>query len=929
MEKTEIKYGNVELGQINRILISLLGESTFYYYCEKYKDKWNLNWQSEEAFKKYIGRLLREEDSNYIGLNPEYENSVYQIVGKIFLDLVEKYQLPYYYVNSIDSFVSLPYSNFIKNECPIYETFHFFESYLYTALICFAQEVIKIHHSYNYSEYIGFTFSSARKKYMFVFDSVSKIDQFTSKEEFYEKLADWCTERNKNENQKSFKNVEPEHFKKIITLCVSDAKNPSWKNLQDILDFLASDKETEFLKSFLIEAYISSNIENTIKKGLELPDDRIEAFFKSFDFIKNAEMDLFENHIKENEHFGLSRFFSKEKFDATVKTIEISLDAIFNKHIYLEDENQAELLISDVKNAAPCAQEFYCNWMQAYIELAKGNVAGSQNLYKKAFEARRFAGKYFGIFLKQAFALSLFADSNANTVRESIDPAKNSISPLSKDAKKYWNYGYVAGIFEKNAEDTHLEYFHRYENFYSVFSADMFFENSKKKLNINEKLLNSTGIDINNEDLKIGVEKDYQRLCALTSQTINIRVRMFNSKNQHKISPISLALYHASQFKDRRFIKLLKDWLGLLNGKLKFDNIDVNIISDAGVTPVSAAIFQYKLLRFMENSLDEKSLQDMNDFKQIALKLIQMSSPEYLNIEPKKSSRHPLQEAIESYDIEIVRAIVEKGLDINGLKISADACSPLYYTLMRIVALKNPFELISKMENETLPSNINWDKLNISGLSNMDKMNNLFLLKEKFNSTNGKEVVKNLYNEVFTQEYGTQETYKKQLKYLKDICLYFIENTKNQDEFILHNKFINQSWTSLYYAVETDDADICRKLIEKGANPNLYLPIPPESIPNTFLYRCIEFEAWNVLEMYLTEFSELAKLTVNDYDNQDRFTPLAYFLFKILKIKNTKNYKGFSFVNKIYDLFLRCGANPSISSKYGNAKYLLAKFSFL
>lgn len=119
-------------------------------------------------------------------------------------------------------------------------------------------------------------------------------------------------------------------------------------------------------------------------------------------------------------------------------------------------------------------------------------------------------------------------------------------------------------------------------------------------------------------------------------------------------------------------------------------------------------------------------------------------------------------------------------------------------------------------------------------------------------------------------------------------------------------------------------------MIEKKANPNLNLSISLKSgIQNTFLYRCIEFKAWNVLEMYLTEFLELAKISVNDYDNQYRFTPLAYFLFKTFELKNTNYYKGFSFVNKIYDLFLRCGANPNIPSTFGNAKELLAQFSFL
>lgn len=925
MAKTEAKYGNVNLGQINKILISIVGESAFYFYCEKHKEKWNLNWQSEEAFKKYTGRLLREEDSDCSGLNPSYENSIYKLVFLILEDFAKKFQLPTPYLNATLIFVNNFYSGFSEKQYPIYETYHLFESYLYNALKEFRKDSIKMHLQSRHLEFVNFTFSSALKKYQFTFDLISKMPQFKSKEKFYEKLAAWCTEQNKKTNPDNFKIVEPEHFKKIIALCVSDAKNPSWKNMQAILEFLASDKETEFIKGFLIEAYISSNIENFIKKETELPNERVETFFKSFEFIRNAQIDLFENHIKENQFFGLS----KEKYDSSVKTIANVLDSIFKKYIYLEDENQTELLISDIKNAAPQAQDFYCNWIRGYIELAKENIVEAENLYKKAFESRRFAGSHFEFFIKQAFALCVFADSNSNTVRESIDPSKNSTTPLPKDARRYWNYGYATGIFDKSAEDTYLEYFNKEVNFYSVFSADMFFPNAKSKTDSKNNILNSLGIVITDEDFEKSVEKDYQKLCSLTNQTINNRLRMFNSESSTKISPISLALYHASQFEDRRFIDLLKDWLGLSGNKQKFENIDVNIVSDAGVTPVSAAIVQYKLLRLRENQLDEKSLQDMKDYKMIALQLIKMSKPEYLNVESKKNYRHPLQEAIESYDLEIVKAIIEKGLDINGLKISADAVSPVYYTLMRIVGIKNPSKIMAGMRNQNSLLNVNWNKMNVAGLSSFDKMNNYFSLEEKMSSELGKETYELLCHAGQFQIFGNPKTYENQLASLKNICFYLIDQTNNQDEFILHNKYANQSCTSLYFAVEIDDVDICRKLLRKGANPNLYLPIEIPIIPNTFLYRVISFNAWNVLEMYLTEFSELAKITINDYDNPYQFTPLSFFLLKMLESKNTKDYKGFSFVNKIYELFMQCGANQNIPSRYGSAKELLRQFQYL
>ena len=71
MKNERIEYGNITLGKINKMLISFIGESTFYYYCEEFAQEGLVeNWQSKEAFQKYINRLLAEEDADFAGLNP-------------------------------------------------------------------------------------------------------------------------------------------------------------------------------------------------------------------------------------------------------------------------------------------------------------------------------------------------------------------------------------------------------------------------------------------------------------------------------------------------------------------------------------------------------------------------------------------------------------------------------------------------------------------------------------------------------------------------------------------------------------------------------------------------------------------------------------------------------------------------------------------
>ena len=66
-----------------------------------------------------------------------------------------------------------------------------------------------------------------------------------------------------------------------------------------------------------------------------------------------------------------------------------------------------------------------------------------------------------------------------------------------------------------------------------------------------------------------------------------------------------------------------------------------------------------------------------------------------------------MQVAIDSFDLEIVKSIIEKGLDINKLVIDADEISPLYYAINRKEAIKLGFSnFMKKLEDN--PFNITW-----------------------------------------------------------------------------------------------------------------------------------------------------------------------------------------------------------------------------
>ena len=912
MKNKNIEYGNITLGKINKMLISFVGESTFYYYCEEFaKEGLIENWQSKEAFQKYVNRLIAEEDSDFAGLNVANNSSIPVIVCKILDKFVSDYGCRQVLVDQIKKIAFDFYTEYKEFKYPIYETYNF-----YRAMFC-----------ENYEEYAKkmiativkeprnlwlMSLCPSVKKYNFAYDFLSKIPDFGSKEELYRKLADYYQDKEK----------QTEHYKQIITNQMKDSLNPKWVNMKEILDYLMLNEAQSMAASWLIEAYLLSNIEKFIRKESGIPEEQVNNLFSVGEKVYSIppNLDEFLRILKDLESDGMD----KKKIDDSVETINKALNAVFNEHIYLHDENQTKEFLENVCIAVPEAANFYCTWMEGYIQLAKGNIHGAMKKYKDAFEYRRFAGFHFENFIKQAFSLSVFANSTDIMVREAVDPSKNRTTPLKNEAKKFWNYGYALEIFKKPAEDTFIENVYKTSNFLSAFPESMFFTNSKIKKNLSNSIIKDVGIDFMgfpkgsnfSEEFKKELDKDYERLAKLTNENINIRVRMYNHEVQPAVPPLTLAIYHAASWSDERFVLLINKWLGIGEG-IGFENINVNSVSDKGTTPLQASLRAYREAKFIK-----KNKVFANDFKSISLTIIEKSSIKSFTVKSVKTRREALQEAIETCDIDLVKAIIEKGLDVNGLLISSDNVSPVYYCIQRFMQAKFPnktIEQLSKIEEST---NMVWENLNMPGLTNSDKKNMFFNTETPFGN---KELREKLVKVSFIQDMGPENTYQEQQKQLREICLYLIEKTANQDEFIQENLQINQKWTSLFYAAETDDKEVCRALLQNGANPNLHLGFLPEWGAVTFLKTCVAFESWEVLEMFLSEFSDLAKITINESDNIYQASSFVVFLKKMLETRQVKpdEYKGRDFVLKIANFFGQCGASYNQPSMFGSANDML------
>lgn len=911
-KKTE--FGNITLGKINKMLISFIGESTFYYFCEEFAKEGQIeNWQSKDAFQKYVHRLLAEEDSDFAGLNVANNSSIPVLVCKILDRFVTDYGCMPVLVNQIKKIAFDFYTGYKEFKYPIYETYNF-----YRAIFC-----------ENYEEYakkmiativkvpqnlwlLPLYFCPAVKKYNFAYDFLSKVPEIGSKEELYRKLADYYQDKEK----------QTEHYKQIITNQMKDSLNPKWINMKEILDYLKLNDVQGMVASWLVEAYLQSNIEKFIRKESGIPEDQVNKLFSAGDNVYSIppNLDKFSRLLKDLEFDGMD----KKKFDDSVETINKALKAIINEHIYLHDENQTKEFLENVRIAAPEAANFYCNWMEGYIQLAKDNIQGAMKKYKDAFEHRRFAGYQFELFIKQAVALFIYANSTDIMVRDAVDPSKDRTTPLKNEAKKFWNYAYALEIFEKPAEDTFIENVYKTSNFLSVFPESMFITDSKIKKTLSGSLMKDIGIDYmgfpkggsTEEEFKKEVEKDYERFSKLTDENINIRVRMYNHDVQPAVPPLTLAIYHAESWSDERFILLIKKWLGL--GKAKgFENINVNSVSDKGTTPLQASLRAYKESKFRNN------LEFAREFKLISLAIIEKSSVESFTVKSVKTKREALQEAIESSDLDLVKAIIEKGLDVNGLLISSDNVSPVYYCIQEIIKAKFPSKFLERLFKSDESINMVWENLNMPGLTNADKKENYEKYQRKFfDNAEGQKYFSECLHEL---KNIPKERNEIQISSLKEICLYLIEKTASQDEFIKENPQINQKWTSLFYAAETDDKEVCRALLENGANPNLHLGYLPEWGAVTFLKTCVAFESWDVLEMFLSEFPDLAKVTINESDNIYQASPFAVFIKKMIETRQfkPKEYKGREFVLKMANLFGQCGANYNQPSMFGSANEML------
>jgi len=912
------KYGNLPLGQVSELLVSIIGRDAALAIADE---------KGIPIIEKDLDRMFKEEDVSFARFKPKEKTSVYELY-RAFSEILEKeYGIPNFvhtlvFLNFIGTF-----RNAIRGNGTQPKGNNIFIP-LEGGLIPYEIPTSKLSLLLlNWSlGYLGFEYKDEDinifKKsverllddtYEIIFDKIVEKTA-ENKDDFYRKLGVFY-------NEKYPDSEKMPDFKQAIKRYCKGSNDIPWKTLKLILDFLISPKKGEKeLVHRLIGLYILKNTESALREicGIEQKD----IYQIKQDVRLWAKNELPSEPQSESQCFlmiagkdnpcdlsELQKHFIDPDFCKQVEVIQ-------KCNSYLRGENsikadKAEQLIQEMIEECPHCGIFFASWAKARLAILSCRFDGSEedkNLQRKALEnyhkafneGKNFAGALLKYFLEESIAVTVYFNRReTKDIPKVIDSDKSLKTPITDDvkgsekhdasygAKQYYEYGYALNLFEQDSSETFFLHFHAEKNFWEVFSLSLFIHSETAKNRYSEDMLKANGIFHAKEGLnpyKISLK---EKLESITEKTINHRIEWQPGHPVH-YTPLSFALQRHELDIAEKYLKDLK-------------NLDVNVINTHGSTALEEALTQY-YKRYRFSCLDK---QREERYKRIIMELIERSTIKSLYAETVRGHISVLQEAINTFDIDIVKAIVEKkGFNIQGLKISADELSPLYYTLQRCY---NVSHLISIGElSISNMNNINYAKLDVPGVLPEDKIVNY---ENMIYDPRWKMTEKLSYN----MFYGKPEIWEQELSELKEIVKYLADKTDNVDTFA--KKAPNgDCTTALSLAVECGFDDICRLLIEKGANPARIFSNNGIPYDSPFI-RAAWFKSYKILEMLLTDFKEKIKPIINERYKEDRQTAAHMLLGNIYKY--SVNNENFKFIEQFIPLLRNAGAEfniPDISN---------------
>ena len=912
-----MKHGIPKLGELIEFVRNCIGDEALLEI--KAKEINQFNESDRERLLKEWNRLCKESSASYeiYSLN---ENDIFRLAHIFFAELQEKYSFPEVIAKSIFCFCNYFYSEMKKEKT----------SGCFTEMQTQKYALLSINQTMNLillSEYCEKNGLNATQKsigdflkkdfsYRTLFDELLQKINLPSITKYIEGLESTFDSENAGEKTSSFRDTVEAAYKKN--------KNPTWKRFCFILKYCP----TELQKDFVL-TYFLNNIKTSFEKHFELSKENflnIKNDLLDFAYGKSPPQELAEKirGVCPNEDFdnaGVLKVFFKRTF----KEYEYKKIGLQKYYSSLEE----------IERLTPYTSKFFVPWLKGYVCTAQENFESARSWFKQAFDNYQYAGDYLGIFLKMAFSFENYFTKWEN-VRKSISEEENK-SPVNKYAKMYWNFGYAIGLFGKKADDVYLEAYKPVQNFYKYFPTECFFDEAKAEERFSKESMSEMGIYFydNNINLEENIEKTFEFLSSLkTSSQRNKLIpylkvfkdlKFDHSDRQHLYTPLAICMNLGSR--DERLWDLANEWLDD-----KESPVDVDKICFNGSAALHEALTQYSHIRLNSIEITEK----LKKLRAVTSKIIDRST--YIGETKRETQISPLQKAIDSYDADFVKRIADKISDdeFQNYLISADEVSPLYYVLSRRYPLIRGFDKLDEVRNQ--PQNKNnyvWKNLAVHGYTENEKRDSLDSMLE--GTSDFAKIVQSCQKEFYNIFYGHQTTKDAQLKAFVEIIGYFISRTKNVDSFEKIHKD-GQGCNALLYAAEFDDVATCRKLINAGADVSKVIGIVPGfldrqrnivKMPNSFVFRCIYYESWNALRMFLTEFKDKAATVMHRGDFE--VTPLVAF---IIKIKNKfaaippfqleQVTELLQIADEFTRLFVEAGSDMTESTELGCAEYLLS-----
>ena len=926
-EMSKHKYGNPTLGMDSRFLREFLGYDVLFEAFKQYHcvDKDRFPVIEKDSFRRRLDRFCNEigTKSEPIKDYKDYKitnNIIFILAASFFEKLENEFKLPYEYQTYILKFFKDIYDG-IKQYC--YGKVQ--NEYLHPSA-CETKQIVMFLIVQGMGLFICNLQTAYGKEHV-----ATMVENYLNNSVY----DDFITKKGKN----CLKNLKTSE--KVLKTIKSGNKFLNWEDVKAFLGYCPSE-----LKIHAISRYLFINLEHSLKKVFLFNDEDCYFFKQNLQELveKKEDWKCFYEHL-------LGQFIEKYKdpFSSEESTHIMTVhNLIIHQHCYKNAAFKLDEFLLDLNENLPITGKFFIPWFKAYISVAKMDFEAALDYFSEAFYNKYFAGDYLKEFLEMAFCCANYYEADWTTTRKSLTKEDNIINPIRCDAKMFLNFGYAVDLFPKDAADAYLEAYNPQEYFYTIYPIECFIDEEAAQKEMKK--------DFENRSIKIetdGREEDvflrehpYEVLSKLTGkkrETLIPEKSLFtlnsehNSKQKELYAPLALCLKYGER--DYRLLELAEKWIS----EKKFNT---SLVSYNGLNALCEALIIYKNLQFRilsDNNYGISEgviLKDLDKYKRLIELLVEKTSYEKDLIYGEKIP--VLKFAIECFHFDWVKRLSDKIPDkeFQGYKVDSHV-TPLIYTICR----KEPVniglvEFIRKQKDWDIPHNLaNYE----FGLTREEKEHNSYFSKNEeyrlyYHMNHWKDILTDDDKDNFLDMYGSEKSWSIQVAELDRMIDYFIYRTKNIDQFRTVQRASDGSmmmFSALMYAAESNDVETCRKLLKKKARTDgdkvefgvYYSKFGevPYIVKFNFLNVLIEYKSWDTLEMFLTEYKDLANhsMGVDEYD----MTSFMHFAIKVHEdliwcAKEKRNIMPI--IELMKPLFLDCGADSNLQTKLGKVSDLLA-----